>query len=297
MSRRWQAQSADGIMQEIPGVGIISTWSTKTTPTNAANPAGYAPGCRWYFTPVNGPPKQYVNIGGNGMYVGNVQNTVANWIESDPTSGGQSQFGLSTGSLFGNTQATLYRTTLGATTSSTPAGISPSATGANKIVDVFTLPANAFDAIGRTLTFTVFANITAAVVGSLSIYANPSNVITWPVNPAVNGTNSGIASKTDGTITMTGGTLICSTAAQTMGAAGEMILQGQIVATGVSTQEACTTNVIFGAASGGTGGGVNNAWTDTTITSTAAIVFVIVAQIATAATDLIYNGCLIQGLN
>jgi hypothetical protein len=297
MSRRWQAQSADGIMQEIPGVGIISTWSTKATPTNAANPAGYGPGCRWYFTPVNGPPKQYVNIGGNGMYIGNLQNTVANWIESDPTSAGQSQFGLSTGSLFGNSQATLYRTTLGATTASTPAGISPSATGANKIVDVFTLPANAFDAIGRTLTFTVFANVTSTVAAVISVYANPSNVITWPSNPSVNGTNSGIASKTDGTVTMTGGTLVIGTGSQTMPVAGELILQGQLVATGVSTQEALTTNVVTSTASAGTGVGANNVWQDTTITSTAAIVFVIVVQVATAAADLIYNGCLIQGLN
>jgi len=298
MSRRWQAQSPDGIMQEIPGVGIMSNWSTTTTPTNAANPAGYAPGCQWFYVPVSGPPRVFQNIGGNGMYIGGTQNTVANWIETDPTSYGQLGFGLRTGSMFMSPDGLLYETILGAATGSTPAGISPSAAGALKIVDVFTLGANVFDQVGRMLEFEVFCTVTTAsgLNQQIQIVAAPTNVITWPANPSTTtyATNAGIAGQTDGTVTVSGGTAILDTGSVSMNtssAAAGFTMKGLLACSVVgSAQQSMVLNIFGGTAGCGP-------WTDRTLTTTAAVTFVVCVSTQTTATNLVYNGCRIRGVN
>lgn len=304
MSARQTLQSAEGILERFPGIGTMKYMSSKITPTNTANPNGYGAGCEWYFTPPNGPPRTFMNIGGNGYYVGNTQNTQANWIEVDPTSQNQGQFGLTAGSAFFNSGGTLYRSTLGATTSSTPnAGIAPSAAGAFKIVDVFTLPANVFDTIGRTLAFSSWAlfKTGSGLATQMQIIANPSNALIWPGNPAVNGVspsagaisgNAGITGISDGTVTLGTGTLLFDTGSQSLTGTNQINLQGELICTGVSTQESVTSAIVYGSTHGGVG-----AWSDQTITSTAAIVFVVVIKVATTAADLVYNGMTVQGYN
>lgn len=280
-------------MQEIPGVGILKTWSSKTTPTNAANPSGYAAGCEWYYVPVNGPPTIYTNVGGNGMYVGNVKNTVANWIESDPGSNGMEQFGQETAAQFFSRGGMAYRTVLNA------AGIAPSGAGVDKIVDVFTLPAGVFDQIGRTLEFGIFATVTtgSALNAQMKVIANPTNVITWPSNPVPNlGTsNANIAAKTDGTVTVTGGTTLFDTGAtsfNTSSVAKGFILRGLFVALSTTAQESMVTSAYAAAVSTGCG-----PWVDQTLTATTAIVFVVTVNMQTTVADFAYNGMSVKAYN
>lgn len=291
--RRWEAQSADGIIERIPQLGILKIWSSTTTPTNTANPAGYAAGCLWFFVPTNGPPKVYQNIGGNGEYIGGTQNTVANWLEVDPTSLGMGQFGLRTASQFFATGGTAYRTILN------NAGISPSAAGADKIVDVWTLPANVFDQKGRIIEFSMFATVNtgSALNAEMKLIAAPTNVITWPSNPLPNaGTNNAnIASQTDGSVTVTGGTTLFDTGAisfNTSSADSPLILRGMLACLSTSAQESMTTEILAGAVSAGAG-----VWTDRTLTTTGAVVFVVTANMQTTAADFKYNGMTVRVYN
>jgi hypothetical protein len=282
MSRRWDAQSPDGIMQRIPGVGIIKIWSSKTTPTNAAYPNGYAPGCMWFYVPVNGPPQVFMNIGGNGEYIGNTQNTAANWIEWDATYLGM--FGFGGANLPALTSGSVYRTCL-----TVANGISPSATGANKLVDYFTIPANTLVNTGQIIKISLWATV-AAGSQIMSVYVNPTNT-GMPSNPtSVYGTNAGVAGATDGTVTVTSGTSIGT--ATFAGTSGLVVLTLQLMksgAKGSNTQE----STVLGATAASTLG----AWTDQTFTESAAIKLGITAQSATSAADIVYQGCIIEVFN
>jgi hypothetical protein len=236
------------------------------------------------------------------MYIGGTQNTVANWLESDATSAGQLQFGLSTGTAYFNNTGMYYRTILGQATGSTPAAIAPSANAAFKIVDAVSIPPNTLDLIGRILRFTVFCNITNASneAQQIQVVANPTNTgftaasyASW-LPGANNATNSGIASKTDGSVTLTGGTAILDSTGITYnaGALSGFVLVGEFICTGVSTQE----SVVRGITTGATGAGVGPV-TDRTITSTAGIVFAIVVKTATTNTNLVYCGAEVEVLN
>ncbi len=293
MSRRWQAQSADGIIEEIPGVGIIKIWSSTTVPTNALNPAGYGAGCLWLFTPVSGPPKWFVNIGGNGMYVGATANTSANWVETDPTSLGMGQFGLRTGAQFFTADGVAYRTSLAA------AGIIPSAAGADKIVDVWTLPANVFDQLGRVIEFEMFANVNtgSSLTAQMKLIAGPSNAITWPTNPVPNSgtSNANVSVKTDGSITVTSGTTLFDTGAiafSTSSADSALILKGRLCCISTTAQTSQTTDIIAATVSAGGGPIV-----DRTLTTTAALTFVVTVSMQTTAADMKYTGMIVKLYN
>ncbi len=293
MSRRWQAQSPDGIITEIPGVGIMSIWSSTTVPTTALNPAGYGPGCIWYYTPVSGPPKIFRNIGGNGYYVGATQNTTASWLEIDETSLGMGQFGLRTGTQYYSPGGVAYRTSLAT------AGIIPSAAGVDKIVDVWTLPAGVFDQLGRVIEFEMFASIATAgaLTAQMKLIAAPTNLITWPTNPVPNlGTsNANTASKTDGSITVSGGTAIFDSLAisfNTSSADTALILKGRLCCLSTSAQTSQVTDIIAGVVSVGGGPVV-----DRTLTTSAAVTFVVTVNMQTTAADFKYNGMIVKVLN
>lgn len=294
MSRRWQAQSADGIIQEIPGVGIMKTWSSLTTPTNAANPAGYGPGCLWFYTPVSGPPRVFQNIGGNGMYVGATQNTVASWIEVDATSLGQGQFGLKTGTAFFNTSGTYYRTALAA------AGTNPTASALLKIVDAVAIPAGTLDLIGRFIRFTVTCNITAGSneAQRIQVVANPTNTSFLTAAPwlplASNASNTGQASKTDGSVTLTGGTVVLDSGSLTYNAVAVsgFQIQGELYFRGVNALSNMVTRITTGTTEGGV-----SAVADSALVSTAAIIFVVVVSTASTATNIGYCGMKVEVLN
>ncbi len=289
MSRRWDAQSPDGVITRVPGAGPLSQWSTTTTPTNAANPVGYGAGCLWIYTPLAGPPKIYRNLGGNGLTAA----TVANWLEIDETSLGMGQFGLRTGTQFFSQGGVAYRTQLAT------AGIIPSAAGADKIVDVWTLPANVFDQLGRVIEFEMFASVAtgSSLTAQMKLVAAPTNVITWPTNPVPNlGTsNANVASKTDGSITLTGGTTIFDTGAiafSTSSADAALILKGRLCCLSTTAQTSQTTEIIASIVSAGGGPVV-----DRTLTTTAAVVFVVVVNMQTTASDFKYNGMIVKLLN
>lgn len=293
MSRRWQAQSAEGIIEEVPGIGIVKIWKSSTTPTNAGNPTGYAPGCQWIYMPVNGPPKIYWNIGGNGYSVGGTTNTAASWVEWDPTSTSLTQFGLLTGSQFFTSAGVAYRTSLA------NAGIIPSAAGADKIVDVWTLPANTFDQLGRVIEFEMFATINtgSSLTAQMKLIAGPTNAITWPTNPVPygGGSNSNVASKTDGSVTVTAGTTLFDTGAiafNTSAADKGLILKGRLCCISTAAQTSQTTDILAAAASAGAG-----PVTDQTLTTTAALTFVVTVNMQTTAADFKYNGMIVKLLN
>jgi hypothetical protein len=203
------------------------------------------------------------------------------------------QFGVTSGAQFFSQGGMAYRTILN------NAGISPSAAGADKIVDVWTLPANVFDQKGRIIEFSMFATVNtgSSLNAEMKLIAAPTNVITWPTNPVPNaGTNNAnVASKTDGTITVSGGTTLFDTGAQafnTSAADSPLILRGQLACLSTTAQESMTTEIIAGAVSVGAG-----VWTDRTLTTTAAVVFVVTVSMQTTAADFKYNGMTVKVFN
>lgn len=280
MSRRQDIQSAEGDALDARGYGVVEHVS-KSAPVNGV--VGYAPGAVWFnLAGTAAAGFRWTNIGGNGFGT----NPTAVWVRDDPSSGQQAQFGG--GTSYMATSGNLYRTIL-----TVGNEIQPSATGALKIVDIFTLTKNSFDQAGRGLQFSVWCNNagTSGHAVRIQIVANPSNA-------GLPASGAGVAGQTDGTITVTGGTVVLDTGASysptgtpTFG----IVFQGQIFKTGAAgsnTQEAMLTSLLPQAGLTHT-----TAWADIGLTESAANVFAICISAATTATDIEYQGMEITGFN
>lgn len=284
MSRRQMTQSAEGINLEYPGYGILD-YTKKSAP--AGGEIGFATGCIWR-NPANNTGTyntgfEYVNIGSNGYGT----NATATWLEVDPSYLQQNQFGGSS-AVMGNS-GILYRTIL-----TVANGIAPSATGALKIVDIYTLPASSLIRSGQGLQFSMFFNNTGTTGHTVRV-----QVVANPTNTGLPSSGAGVAGKTDGTVTVTGGTAFIDTGSAyaptgtvTFGinVTGQLFKSG---AAGSNTQEATVTDIFPPELTTAH----TSAWIDQTFTESSAIVFAVCISAVTTATDIVYQGMLVQGYN
>jgi hypothetical protein len=149
-------------------------------------------------------------------------------------------------------------------------GISPSATGLDKIVAIMTIPAGALDVATRGV------NIVAAGSGG-NTNAKTIKIILNPTNAAPILTN--------GTVTVTGGSTLAS---MTSSASGGWIIEGSLFkfgATGSNTQIGLMTN----AQGGATPLALTAPVTNLTLPENAPILVAITANAATATGDVVFN--------
>lgn len=275
MSRMQDIQTAEGVALRYRQYGILD-YASKNAPVGGE--VGYSTGCTWRVMGKTGSVNQgfrYVNIGSNGLSTGvGTSNPTASWVIDDVSGNSQNQAGNSTA---------LFRASgnlIGGVGILSSTGISPSATGADKIVAAFTLPANFFDIAGRGLQVSVWG--TAAANGNNKEF----KVVLGATNSGItNGTN--VAGQTDGTVTVTGGTTILDTGALTTNNGG-LILVGQIFkygAAGSNTQASMTTGIIGGGTHAGCG-----TWTNQTFTEANALLLAVTARATTTATDIVFTG-------
>jgi hypothetical protein len=153
-------------------------------------------------------------------------------------------------------------------------GINPSATAADKIVDGFTLPANAFNATGVGMLITIY--------GTFAANANGKTIKVW-----FGATNT--SPPLDGSTTVTGGTTFLTTGSITVATGGGFLVQGQLFKTGAAnsnTQESMLTAAVFAATPAALG-----SWADqTALTENASSLIVVTVNCATTATDVKYQG-------
>jgi hypothetical protein len=241
-----------------------------TAPTNGQ--PGFAPMCEYVYLVSTSQAKQYLNAG---------TTTSSLWIENDALAGNVNIFGSTGLASLGTSAPTflgsgnLYRNILTAAN-----GVNPGATAADKIVDAYTLPASAFDLAGRGIQITLW--------GTFANNANSKRVKVF-----YNAGNS--APAVDGSVTVTGGTVIGDSGAITTTGGGGFTLTCQLFKTGAAgsnTQESMTTAIVFGATHSGIG-----SWTDQTFTESSSALIVVTLNCATTATDLKYQGCEITAFN
>lgn len=232
-------------------------------PTNGQS--GFSPGCEWvnYLTGAT-----FKNIGST---------TSSFWVQSDPSASSGTAFGVPTTisqAAIMRASGNFYRNIL-----TVANGIQPSATGADKIVDAFTIPAGTFDSAGRGFVATVYGTFGATGNNKLiKVILGATNT-----NPATNGT-----------VTVTGGTTIGSTGTLTTNGGG-LVLTCQLFKTGAAasnTQESMTTGIVAGSTHAGCG-----SWTDQTFTEANAQLLVVTVNLTTATTDFTYQGMELTGYN
>jgi hypothetical protein len=217
---------------------------------------------------------RYINVGDNAVSV---------WVQGDTNAGSGTVFGNSgaaapSGAAVMLASGNIARNILNA------AGITASATGADKIVAAYTLPANSLELAGRGIQITVWGTAAATVNNkNIKVYFGATNT------GISNGSN--VAGQSDGTITVTGGTVIGTTGTLATNNGG-LLLTCQLFALSSTAQESMTTSII----GGGTHAGIGT-WTNQAFTSTAANLIVVTIQSTTATTDTVFNGWEVTAFN
>jgi hypothetical protein len=249
---------------ELSPFGILQV-ARSTAPVGGE--VGYAPGCQWFVpSATSGIGAVYQNIG---------TNLAATWIEADASSGGGFQWGSALSSTgYMRTTGNVYVDVRAA------AGISPSATGAYKILSAVLVPANSLSSVGRGFKVTVWG-----------AWANNGN--TKQIQVVLGATNT-VMPALDGTVTVTGGTVIGDSGAVTT-AAGNWILECMLIKTGApsaNTQGSMTTRMQNTATPVALG-----AWTDQTFVQTNPLLLAVTGNATTTATDIVYQGTIVQAFN
>jgi hypothetical protein len=160
------------------------------------------------------------------------------------------------------------------------AGLNPAATGADKVVMAFTIPANSFDS--------AFRGLYMYAVGSFANNGNHKRVKII-VNPA-----TAVVGQTVGA----NGTTLVDTGDFSTAAATPIIIEGQVIkygAAGSNTQLAIALGSILGTTHGGVGGGT--AIQTMTAIENAPILVAVTANATTTATDISLNLFQAQALN
>jgi hypothetical protein len=179
-------------------------------------------------------------------------------------------FGLGTGAVA--REGTIFRQNFAA------AGVSPGATGADNVIAVFSLPGNSFDIAGRGISITA--------QGKLATNANTKQIKIY-----FNATTAVLGS------TVTGGTVIADTAAQT----GSNV--GWLLGANVYKIGAAASNTQYAQCDGGwvggthLGGGASNLPMFPTAVESAAILIAVTGNCTTTATDIVLNSFVITALN
>lgn len=155
------------------------------------------------------------------------------------------------------------------------AGVQPGATGADNVLAVYSIPASALDQANRALT------ITAA--GGFGATAN-SKTVKLIFNPATAVVGSTVGS---------GGTVLCTTGAQTQNGGGWQ-LQGTVMKYGTagSNTQLCVNN----GAVGTTHFGVTAPALSTAVES-GAILVAVTGNAATAVSDIVFNWLEVNAMN
>ena len=156
------------------------------------------------------------------------------------------------------------------------AGVSPAATGADNVLAVYTLPANAFDVAGRGIS--IQANGSVAANGNtkrLKLIVNPSTAVV-------------------GSTVGTGGTTICDTGNSTANGVG-WSLGGEVFkygAAGSNTQQAYHAQAQMGTA-------ISSMLSPTNMTAAenGAILIALTGNATTTATDIVANLFTVQFMN
>ena len=218
-----------------------------TGPTNGQS--GFAPGCEW------------INMVSGARYINAGSTTSSVWIEQDATAANANVFGssglITTSSPVILASGYIYRNAYAA-------GQAPAATGADKVVDVFSLPANSLDGAAGT-----FRNL---VITAGGLNAGTNNVTAKLI---FNATTAVIGS------TVSGGTTIATTGVTNTNVG--WVIQGLVYKVGAknaNTQIYQELETIVGVTHGGCG-----LPAAITATENAAILIAVTLNCATAATD------------
>ena len=248
-----------------PVIGATQNISqTTTTDPGAANDVtqGYTPGSFWLNTTTNRVWMCFTNAAGAAVWA---LDGVVVGVGVEP-SGMLTQFGSSTASFpeEGNINRQI-----------SSAGVQPSSTAADIVLAVYSLPASAFDVLGRGLT------ITAA--GAFGATANNKTVkLIW--NPATAVVGSAVGA---------GGTTFCTTGVVNQNGGGWQVM-GTVFKYGAagSNTQLCVNN----GAVGTTHFGVTAPALAAAVES-GAILIAVTGNAATAASDITYNWLEVNAMN
>ena len=242
--------------------GINNFTATTDPGSGNDNTQGYGPGSEWINTTLS---REWTCISaGTGAAVWSLGGVVPG-VGYEPSSM-ITQFGSSTATFpeEGNINRQI-----------SSAGVSPGATTADNVVAVYSMPANAFDVLGRGV------QITAA--GSFAANGNSKTIkIIYNATTAVVGS------------TVTGGTAIATTGAVTTSGGGWQLSANvfKYGANGSNTQIAIHSQSQVGAAVSGL-----TAPALVTATENGAILIAITANCATATSDVVFNWLEINAMN